>query len=225
MAEDTPAKPGSGTSASETGESGVRSIKFSDSATDYDGTPRAGFETKGKFRNHIASILLGTLEDSDVPTYFLRPGGADSMLVKATKPFPLDVTCYNAASGSFMNRMKLAEGEVLPFTVVEFKLVGSTGNTIKTVTEGDVKTIQARALMTNTAVDEFLFSKGYVLAEMKLRFGRDHQGNILVSTDISPDTCRIWDRAEHEKVDRDGFRKDIGEDEATYRKIAKTLTD
>ena len=226
---------GRGKRVFQTEEPGRRRMEFTDSATTYDGCERKSFPAKGQLRNHISCALMGTLKENGVPTYFIRPQGREGMFVGSLGMFPMEVVCHNAAGGSFGKRLGLADGEVLPFTVVQFHLDrrGPVGQPLrnerlketKTISEGDVKVMQARALQANRALKDLLFGKGFVLAELRLEFGRDAAGRVRIADDISPDTCRLWDRADHEKIDRDLFRTDVGSDEASYKKIARALTD
>ncbi len=209
-------------------------VEFNDGATSYDGDERREFEEKGTLRNHITTILMEVLESENIPTFYRRPDGTRGMEVSALNLFPIEVVCYNAASGSFMRRLGLAEGEVLPFTVVEFFFRGrgpcspalrvSGLREITTITEGDVKTMQARTIMANKTLRKFLYNKGLVLAEMRLVFGKTLEGGLRIGDEISPDTCRLWLRDDHEKIDRGRFLKELGTDEEGYRKAASLIS-
>ena len=235
MPEGTLILEGRGKRMYQTGEAGRRRVEFTDSATTYDGEKRAAFPSKGKLRNHITNVLMGALEKKGVPTYFISPRGADGMLIGALETVPVEVVCYNAAGGGFSKRLKMADGEVLPMAVVQFHLDrrGPVGPPLrsklleesKIITEGELKVIRTRALMANRFLADLLYEKGFLLAELRLEFGRDASGMMRIADEISPDTCRLWDRADHEKIDKDRFRGDVGADEESYRKIARALTD
>lgn len=217
------------------GETGKHIMEFTDESTSYDGGERASFENKAASRNHISSILMRTLEENGVPTIFERPEGAKSMIIADLKTLPVEVVCYNAAGGSFSNRMGLSDGEILPLAVLEFFVNGKGPSgpptrlkTIKgtrAVTDADVKNIQSHAMLANKILKQVLLTNGYILAELRLEFGRDAMGLMLVGDEISPDTCRIWKKSDFEKIDRDMFRKDTGADSESYTAFARALTD
>lgn len=218
-----------------TGEPGKHIVEFTDETTSYDGVERPAFENKGASRNHISSILFRTLEENGIPTIFIRPEGAKQMVVMELKTLPIVAVCYNAAGGSFRARMNLADGEFLPMTIVEFfvKGTGPGGPPVRlsnikgtrAVTDADVKVINALALAANKILKMFLSASGYVLAELRLEFGRDASGAIRVGDEITPDGCRIWRKSDFEKIDRDVFRKEIGTDGESYNELARALTD
>lgn len=209
-------------------------VEFDDGATSYDGVERCEFQDKGTLRNHISTTLMEALEAESIPTFFQRSEGTRGMEVSALDTFPIEVVCRNMASGSFMRRLGLSEGEVIPFTVVEFMFRGSgpcapplrlSGlKEITTITEGDVKIMQSRSIMANKSLKSFLYDKGLVLAELRLEFGRTRDGRLKIGDEISPDTCRLWLRDDHEKIDRDRFMKELGTDEAGYRRAASLIS-
>lgn len=226
---------GKGKKAYASGEPGKHIVEFTDETTSYDGVERRAFENKGAGRNHIASIMFRTLEENGVPTIFIRPESAKAMIVRELKTLPIVVVCYNAAGGSFRSRMNLADGEFLPMTVVEFFVKGSGPGGppvrlqnikgVRAVTDADVKNINSIALAANQILKSYLSANGYILAELRMEFGRDANGSIRVGDEITPDGCRIWKKSDFEKIDRDIFRKDIGTDGESYNELARALTD
>lgn len=210
-------------------EPGTLLYRFLDEATVFDGVSRDSFQGKNRLRNLFSAACFNFLELNDIPTHFLKTVDDETTLAMELSMFPFVVVCRCAASGAYSKRANLPEGALLPLTLIEFSTksrgrpIGGALNTIVNITDGEIKLIQSRAILAGLMLKKFLFSKGYVLAEMEFLFGRDDKNRIKIAGDISPDTCRLWTRASHEKIDRDRFRTDAGSDEESYRKAVEQI--
>ena len=201
-------------------------VHFKDDATAFNGLKKDMIERKGEFNLAISVILFRHLEKNGVPTHFLEVLGERTMLVRRLKMIPVEVVVRNWAAGSLAKRLGLEEGTPLKRTVVEFYLKNDelgdpmlNQDHILALGLADEATI---AKMDNLArrINELLLARfeeaDIQLIDFKLEFGLDDQGNVIVGDEISPDTCRLWDRQTREKMDKDRFRRDLGGVEEAY---------
>ena len=217
-----------------TDQEGVFIQEFKDDATAGDGAKKGTIGDKGICNNKISSVCFQMLEAEGVHTHFIEQLNERDMAVRRLKIMPLEVVCRNIAAGSLSKRLGLPEGEVLPFAVVEFylkddalhdPLINQDHIKIATdVTEGEVKVLQAKALEINTLLKKFFEDRDILIVDFKLEFGRDDNNEIRLGDEISPDTCRFWDKNTHEKLDKDRFRRDMGGIEDAYQEVLKRVT-
>lgn len=217
-----------------TDEPGVFIQEFKDDATAGDGAKRGTIADKGIVNNKISAVCFEMLERNGVPTHYIRTLSDRDMLVRKLTILPLEVVCRNIAAGSLSKRLGLPEGEVLPFPVVEFYLKDDAlhdplvnQDHIKiatTVTEGEVKILRTLALEINELLKKFFEDMNVLLVDFKLEFGSDAEKRIRLGDEISPDTCRFWDKATHEKLDKDRFRRDMGGIEDAYQEMLRRVT-
>jgi len=156
------------------------------------------------------------------------------MLVRRMKLLPLRVVCRNIAAGRAAERMALSEGEVLPFPIIEFHIDDNAVRALSQdaeqiqiateISEGEVSILRAKTVEINCLLKDFFEEKELVLVDFSLVFGRDDSNRIRVGDEISPDTCRLWDRTTHEKLDKDRFRRDMAGAESAYREVLKRVT-
>ena len=208
--------------------------EFKDDATAGDGAKRGTIADKGIVNNKISSVCFEMLESNGVHTHFIKMLSDRDMAVRKLTIMPLEVVCRNIAAGSLAKRLGIAEGEILPFPVVEFylkddalhdPLVNQDHIKIATsVTEGEVKILRTLALEINELLKKFFEDKNVLLVDFKLEFGRDSEKQIRLGDEISPDTCRLWDKATHEKLDKDRFRRDMGGIEDAYQEMLRRVT-
>lgn len=208
--------------------------QFTDDAAAGDGDEGGTIRSKGVCNNRISSVCFEMLEKNGVSTHFVKLLSEREMLVRKLAVFPIEVIVRNVAAGGLCERLGLAEGTVLPFPVVEFYLKDDALHdpllnrdhikVLTSVTEGDVKVLGTQAKETNILLKEFFYSKGLTLVDFRLEFGRDSKKRIRLGDEISPDTCRLWDRGTHEKLDKDRFRRDPGKAEEAYQEVLKKVT-
>ncbi|MDR2258119.1 MAG: phosphoribosylaminoimidazolesuccinocarboxamide synthase [Treponema sp.] len=209
-------------------------IHYKDDATAFNGEKKGQIEDKGILNNRIASGLLGLLEQSGVPTHFIARSGDRDMICRKVKIIPLEVIVRNVAAGSMAKRLGLAEGTPLKTTVFELSYKDdSLGDplindyhaaAIGASTFAEIEEIKALTFKVNDILSAFFLGRGIRLIDFKLEFGRTVKGGELVLADeISPDTCRFWDAETGEKLDKDRFRRDLGNVKEAYVEILKRM--
>jgi phosphoribosylaminoimidazole-succinocarboxamide synthase len=209
-------------------------IEYKDSFTAFNGEKRAEMSGKGRLNNLISSAIFDYLAKNDVPAHFIERVDEVRQLAARVKIFPLEVVVRNIITGSIVKRLGIAEGTKLPRPLVEFYYKDDAlGDPIVTedhallfgwATEADLKAIKEIALRVNGLLESFFESIGIVLVDFKLEFGRDNGGKLLLADEISPDTCRFWDALTGDRLDKDRFRKNMGNVLDAYEEIWRRLS-
>ena len=208
-------------------------VEYKDSATAYNGQKKADITGKGRLNNEITSLLFLKLKEQGIESHFIKRISETEQLVKKVSIIPLEVVVRNVAAGSFSKRLGVEEGRDLSGPIVEYYLkndeLGDPLVTIDHILELQVATAQEaailreKALQINTVLSSFFNDLGIRLIDFKLEFGTDADGNILLADEISPDTCRLWDKETNEKLDKDVFRRDLGSLTDAYENILARL--
>lgn len=188
---------------------------------------------KGACNNRISAACFEMLEKNGIATHYVKIEGDRDMAVRRLDFMPVEVVCHNAVAGDLCKRLNLPEGDVLPLCIVEFflrheALDSPSANKelfrlIPEVTEGDVALLRVKALEVNAMLKPFFEERGLVNAELKLEFGRDSKGEMRLAGEITPDTCRLWDRTTHEKLDKDKFRRDLSGSSEAYIEVLRRV--
>ncbi|MDR1991643.1 MAG: phosphoribosylaminoimidazolesuccinocarboxamide synthase [Mycoplasmataceae bacterium] len=209
-------------------------VHYKDSATAGNGAKKAEINDKGILNNQIVSIIYTMLNRRKIPTHFIKKLNDRDQLCKKVKIIPLEVIIRNVVAGSMAKRLGLKEGIKLQKTVFELSYKNdSLGDplinsdhaiAIGIINEKDLKQIHTYALKINQILINFFKQSGIKLIDFKLEFGKNKSGKIILADEISPDTCRLWDAKTNEKLDKDIFRRDLGDLTATYRKLLKRVT-
>ena len=210
-------------------------VDYKDDATAFNGLKKGTIAGKGIINNKMSNRLMQMIEQKGVPTHFVRELSERETLVKKVSIVPLEVIVRNIAAGSFSKRYGVEEGMVFGEPVIEFSykndaLGDPLLNTdhalaLKVATRAEIDTIKSYALKVNSILKAFWAECGVTLVDFKLEFGKTTDGSIILADEISPDTCRLWDSATGEKLDKDRFRRDLGGVEEAYAKIMKRLVD
>ncbi len=208
-------------------------VEFKDDATAFNGQKRGQIEGKGRYNNRISEILFGILTAAGIRTHFLHSVGEREMLVRRVTIIPLEVVTRNIVAGTLATRVGIAEGTPLKRPVVEFyyknddlgdPLVNrSHALALELATMEQMAWLEETALQINDILQREFSKRGVVLVDFKLEFGLLPDGSLLLADEISPDTCRLWDAASMEKLDKDRFRRDLGQVEEAYREILRRL--
>ena len=208
-------------------------VDYKDDATAFNGLKKGTIEGKGVINNRVTNHLMRLLEKSGVPTHLVREISPRETLVKKVSIVPLEVIVRNVAAGSLSKRLGLPEGTKLAKTMLEFcykndELGDPMVNddhiaAMGWATEAEMQLIRRYSLKINQVLGEYLSDLGIELIDFKLEFGRTADGTLVLADEISPDTCRFWDTATHEKLDKDRFRRDLGGVENAYHEILKRL--
>ena len=210
-------------------------VDYKDDATAFNGLKKGTIAGKGIINNQMSNRLMQMIERKGVPTHFVKELSERETLVKKVSIVPLEVIVRNIAAGSFSKRYGVDEGMVFEEPVIEFSykndaLGDPLLNTdhalaLKVATRAEIDTIKSYALKVNSILKAFWAECGVTLVDFKLEFGKTTDGSIILADEISPDTCRLWDSATGEKLDKDRFRRDLGGVEEAYAEIMKRLVD
>jgi phosphoribosylaminoimidazole-succinocarboxamide synthase len=209
-------------------------IHYKDDATAFNGEKKGQIEDKGVMNNKIASGMFELLGQSGVPTHFVKQLNDRDMLCKKVKIVPLEVIVRNIAAGSMAKRLGLTEGMELKTTVFELSYKDdSLGDplindyhavAIGASTFEEIEQIKKITFKVNEVLSAFFLQRGIRLIDFKLEFGKTVGTNELVLADeISPDTCRFWDAKTGEKLDKDRFRRDLGNVKEAYIEILSRI--
>jgi phosphoribosylaminoimidazole-succinocarboxamide synthase len=203
-------------------------VSYKDDATAFNGQKKGTISDKGVMNNKISSMIFEMLDKKGIPTHFERILGERDQLCKRVKIVPLEVIVRNVAAGSLAKRLGVPEGSRLACTVLEFcykndELGDPLLNdyhimSINLATREEIDILTSMSLKVNDILMDYFRKLGIDLIDFKLEFGR-FRGEIVLADEISPDTCRFWDAATHEKLDKDRFRRDLGNVEGAYREI------
>ncbi|GEN35645.1 MULTISPECIES: phosphoribosylaminoimidazolesuccinocarboxamide synthase [Aneurinibacillus] len=216
-----------------TNKPGVFWVQYKDDATAFNGEKRAQIMGKGELNNRITSIFFRMLKEKGIDNHFIEELSATEQLVKQVTIIPLEVVVRNVAAGSLAKRLGMEEGRALPYPVVEFyykddtlgdPLVNDSHiDVLGIATADDRALLREMALKVNDVLVPYMKERNVILVDFKLEFGRTEDGQILLADEISPDTCRFWDADTMEKLDKDRFRRDLGNVEDAYKEILKRI--
>jgi phosphoribosylaminoimidazole-succinocarboxamide synthase len=208
-------------------------IHYKDDATAFNGEKKGRIEDKGIMNNKIAAGLFELLETSGVPTHYAGRLNDRDMVCKKVRIIPLEVIVRNVAAGSMAKRLGLTEGTPLKTTVFELSykddaLGDPLINDYHAVAIGastfeEIKAIYAITAQVNEVLSAFFLKRGIKLIDFKLEFGRTAGGELVLADEISPDTCRFWDARTNEKLDKDRFRRDLGNVKEAYIEILNRI--
>lgn len=182
----------------------------------------------------ISTEIFKLLEKNGVKTHYVETIGEDLMLCKLVQIIPIEVVVRNVATGSLTKRLGIKEGESLPFTLVEFyykddalgdPLINDEHALILKCVQSIEALDELRKIgrKVNEVLREFFDKKNLILVDFKLEFGVDSTGAILLADEITPDSCRFWDKNTKEKLDKDRFRQDLGNVKMAYEEILKRI--
>jgi phosphoribosylaminoimidazole-succinocarboxamide synthase len=205
---------------------------FKDDATAFDATKRGTIVEKGIYNNKISSKLFELLKKEGVPTHFVRLLNDREMLVRKVEIIPVEVTMRNIVAGGMSKMLGLEEGIKLEKPVLEYHYKQDALHdplinddhiiALKIATEKEMKKVKKLSIKINQVLKEFFAKANITLVDFKLEFGR-FKGKVILADEISPDTCRFWDSTTGEKLDKDRFRRDLGNIEEAYKEIHKRV--
>ena len=217
----------------ETDTDGIVIVSYKDDATALDGLKRGTITGKGVINNRMSNYLMQLLEEEGIPTHFVSELSDRETAVKKVSIVPLEVIVRNIAAGSFAKRYGVEEGMVFDAPTIEFSyknddlhdpLINSyQALALKLADKDEIEHIKAMAFQINDVLKEFFKSINVKLVDFKMEFGRLPDGTIVLADEISPDTCRFWDRETNEKLDKDRFRRDMGNVEGAYEEMYRRI--
>lgn len=208
-------------------------VDYKDDATAFNGLKKGQIAGKGVVNNKMSNFLMTVMEKKGIPTHFVKELSDRETLVKKVSIVPLEVIVRNIAAGSFSKRLGVEEGTPLKTTVLEFcykddalgdPLINDYhAMALGLATREELDTIADMTFKVNEILIEYFKTINIELVDFKIEFGRTPDGKIILADEISPDTCRLWDAKTHEKLDKDRFRRDLGNVEEAYEEVFKRL--
>lgn len=209
-------------------------VVYKDDATAYNAEKRGTIAGKGRANAAITAAIYRYLEsEANIATHFLDMIAPDELLVRRVDIVPVEVIVRNRAAGSFARRYGVEEGGDLDPIVIEWCLKSdelgdppmndATAVALGFASEDDLTELFEGAVAVNEALRPYFAERGLDLVDFKLEFGRDVDGRLLLADEISPDTCRLWDVASGERLDKDRFRRDLGGVEEAYAEVERRV--
>lgn len=207
-------------------------VSYKDDATAFNGQKKGTIVGKGAINNRMTNHLFRIIEEEGVPTHYIQELNDRETAVRRVEIVPLEVIVRNIAAGSFSKRLGVPEGQELPEPTIEFSykndelgdpLINSYfARALRLAASSEIETIKKYAFMVNDILKREYLKAGLKLVDFKIEFGRFH-GTIILADEISPDTCRLWDAESGEKMDKDRFRRDLGNVEEAYIEVARRM--
>ncbi len=209
---------------------------FKDDATAFNAEKHEVIEGKGVLNNRLSEFFMAGLNEIGVPTHFIRRINMREQLIRAVEMIPLEVVVRNVAAGSISKRLGIEEGTPLPRPIVEFYYKNDAlGDPLVSeehilafgwATHQDLDDMVALALRVNDFLSGIMMGVGIKLIDFKIEIGRIYDGDfqrLVVADEISPDSCRLWDAKSGQKLDKDVFRRDLGNLSDAYAEVARRL--
>ncbi len=208
-------------------------VYYKDDATAFNGEKKGSIKDKGVMNNEITSLLFKMLEKQGVKTHFIEKLNDREQLCQKVKIFPLEVIVRNLIAGSMAKRLGIEEGTVPPNTIFEICYKNDEYGdplindhhavALKLATYDELKYIYEVTAKVNNLLKDALDKIGITLVDFKVEFGKNAKGEILLADEITPDTCRFWDKETGKKLDKDRFRRDLGSIEEAYIEVLNRL--
>lgn len=204
--------------------------EFKDDLTAFNAQKKGSEKGKGSLNCEISTLLFQLLEENGIKSHFIKKLDSNNMLCKKVTIIPLEVVVRNIATGSLSKRLGIIEGTKIPFSLVEFYYKNDSLNDPMINDEhckmmnilnddNDIVFIKNTARKINNLLVDFFDKRGIRLVDFKVEFGRDENGEIILADEISPDSCRFWDKESNKKMDKDVFRENLGNVVDVYKEI------
>ena len=215
-----------------TDEEGVLVHRYKDDATAFNAQKRGSWKDKGRTNATMSATIFAYLEVHGVPTHFVEQVDDTAIKTRRLEMLPVEVIVRNVAAGSLARRLGYEEGRELKAPIVElcykdddlgdpllnwyhFRELG--------VADEDLEFCEELGLKVNEILTPFFDERGVTLVDFKIEVGRDAEGRLMLADEISPDTCRFWDKETGEKLDKDRFRRDMGGVEEAYAEMLRRV--
>ncbi|SFQ05969.1 phosphoribosylaminoimidazole-succinocarboxamide synthase [Lachnospiraceae bacterium XBB1006] len=207
-------------------------VDYKDDATAFNGEKKGTIVGKGAINNRMTNFIFQEIEKAGVPTHYVKEISDRETEVKRVSIVPLEVIVRNVAAGSFSKRLGVEEGTPFSAPTIEFSYKNDElgdplindyfAIALNLATREEINKITEYAFKVNDILKAFFKEAGIDLIDFKIEFGRYH-GEIILADEISPDTCRLWDSKTKEKLDKDRFRRDLGNVEDAYQEVFKRI--
>lgn len=204
--------------------------EFKDDLTAFNAQKKGSESGKGSLNCQISTIIFNLIAQQGIKTHFIKSLNDNTMLCKKVQIIPLEVVVRNIATGSLVKRLGLRDGEALKCPIVEFyykndalndPLINDEHCKMMGIIDSDksAEFIKSTARKINDILREFFDKANLRLVDFKVEFGRDENGEIILADEISPDSCRLWDKASNKKMDKDIFRQNLGTVSEAYKEV------
>lgn len=217
----------------ETDKPEILLVSYKDDATAFNGIKKGTILGKGIINNKVTNYVMRLLEKAGIPTHYIEEISERETLVKKVSIIPLEVIIRNVSAGSFAKNYGVEEGIIFDEPTIEFSykndnlgdpLINSYhAIALKLATKEEIEIIKKYAFKINEEMKKFFISINVKLIDFKLEFGKLADNKIVLADEISPDTCRFWDATTNEKLDKDRFRRDLGNVEGAYKEMMKRI--
>ena len=207
-------------------------VDYKDDATAFNGLKKGTIAGKGVVNNKVSNHFFRLLESRGIPTHYVEQLSDRETAVRRVEILPVEVIVRNRAAGSFSKRMGVAEGTTLACPILEYSYKNDElGDpfinsyyirALNIATDEEMEQVKNYSFQINDILKSYLDGFGIELIDFKLEFGR-FDGKVILADEISPDTCRFWDKATGKKLDKDRFRRDLGDVEEAYHEIISRL--
>jgi len=205
---------------------------YKDEATAFDGTKKGIIKDKGVVNNRVSCLLYQLLARNGVPTHLVEQLDEKNVLVKKMKMIPVEVVVRNIIAGNLAKRLGMEEGSPLNSPIIELYYKDDDLHdpmineyhirAMGWANDSEIEEIKKKGLQVNDLLCQFFDSIGIILVDFKLEFGIV-DGQVLLGDEISPDSCRLWDKVSLEKLDKDRFRRNLGQEEEAYQEVARRI--
>jgi len=216
-----------------TEDASVVIVDYKDDATAFNGEKKGTIVGKGAINNVMSNHMFQLLEKQGIPTHFIEQLSDRETAVKKVSIVPLEVIIRNISAGSFAKRYGVEEGIVFDQPTIEFSYKNDElgdpllndyhALALHLATREEIEEIKHMAFQANDIMKQYFDTLNVILVDFKLEFGKTANGQLVLADEISPDTCRLWDKDTKEKLDKDRFRRDMGGVEEAYQEIMKRV--
>ena len=203
-------------------------VSYKDDATAFNGLKKGTIVGKGAINNRMTNFIFRKLEEKGIPTHLIQELNDRETVVKKVEILPLEVIVRNYSAGSFAKKMGMEEGIKFSRPTLEFSYKNDDlgdpfinsyyALALDLATQEEIDTVTKYAFLVNEVLQEYFDGLNIDLIDFKIEFGRYH-GQVILADEISPDTCRLWDKDTREKLDKDRFRRDLGGTEDAYEEV------
>lgn len=208
-------------------------VHYKNSATAFNGVKKEEFDDKGRLNNAITSLIFTYLAEQGIPTHFIKQVNETDQVCRHVIIIPLEVITRNILAGSMAKKYGLEEGRQLAKPVFELSYKNDAlgdplinddhAVALELVTEAELAQIKDLTARINRALQDLFLAANLILVDFKIEFGKTSDGQIILADEISPDTCRLWDKDTRDKLDKDRFRRDLGDVMAAYKEVLGRL--
>lgn len=208
-------------------------VEYLNQATALNGAKKDQISGKGELNNQITGLIFDFLKSKGITNHYIKQLSETEQLIQNVEIIPLEVVVRNIAAGSFSKRLAIPEGTPLKSPIVEFyykndelddpMVIDAHIIALELATAEELTQLRQKALAVGEALTELFDSIDITLVDFKLEFGRQKDGSILLADEVSPDTCRLWDKQTNEHLDKDIYRRDLGDIIPVYQEVLNRL--